>query len=54
VNELERYLNEGREAGALPGWLRDGSELEPEVRRLKAPTAEPTEPVEATEAPDNP
>jgi chromosome segregation ATPase len=54
VDELERYLNEGREAGALPGWLRDGSELEPEVRRLKAPTAEPTEPVEATEAPDNP
>ena len=29
--ELARFLEEGREAGALPGWLREGVELEPEV-----------------------
>ena len=45
--EIERFLVEGREAGALPGWLREGLELEPENRPLKAPTAEPGEPVEA-------
>lgn len=28
--EVIAYLEEGRRAGALPGWLRDGSELEPE------------------------
>lgn len=28
--ELERTLEEGRVAGALPGWLREGVELEPE------------------------
>lgn len=30
--ELARFLEEGREAGALPGWLREGVELEPEVK----------------------
>ncbi len=28
--ELEETLEEGRQAGALPGWLREGVELEPE------------------------
>lgn len=27
--EVEEFLEEGRRAGALPGWLRSGSELEP-------------------------
>jgi hypothetical protein len=27
--ELEDFLEEGRRAGALPGWLREGGELEP-------------------------
>lgn len=30
--ELDGILEEGRRAGALPGWLREGSELEPEKR----------------------
>lgn len=47
--EVERFLEEGREAGALPGWLREGIELEPVPETLRAPTAEPTEPVEAKE-----
>lgn len=50
--DLERYLGEGRQAGALPGWLREGSELEPERRVLKTPNAEPTEPVELEEPRD--
>lgn len=28
--ELEAFYEEGRKAGALPGWLREGAELEPE------------------------
>jgi hypothetical protein len=47
--ELERFLNEGRQAGAFPGWLREGSELEPEPLVLESPDAEPTEPVELEE-----
>lgn len=49
AQEVERFLEEGREAGALPGWLREGIELEPVPEKLRAPTAEPTEPVEANE-----
>jgi hypothetical protein len=30
--EVERVLEEGRRAGALPGWLREGIELEPEKK----------------------
>lgn len=29
--ELDDLLDEGREQGALPGWLREGVELEPEL-----------------------
>lgn len=29
--ELDRFLEEGRRAGALPGWLREGIEHEPEI-----------------------
>lgn len=32
--ELEATLDEGRRAGALPGWLREGAELEPEPDEL--------------------
>ncbi len=52
--DLERYLNEGREAGALPGWLREGSDLEPARTVTKAPDAEPTEPVVVEEPRDKP
>lgn len=31
--ELTTLLEEGRRAGALPGWLREGIELEPEEQR---------------------
>lgn len=30
AEEVADYLEQGRRAGALPGWLREGSELEPE------------------------
>lgn len=43
--ELEEFLEAGRQAGALPGWLREGIELEPEPAVSKEPIAEPTEPV---------
>ncbi len=29
-DELDRLLDEGRQSGALPGWLREGVEYEPE------------------------
>lgn len=54
AQEVDRFLLEGRRAGALPGWLREGIELEPVVPERKSPSAEPTEPVEATEAPRDP
>ncbi len=41
--ELEQFLEEGRQAGALPGWLQDGAEEEP------APKADPVSPTEAIE-----
>jgi hypothetical protein len=52
--DLEQFLTEGRQAGALPGWLREGAELEPERTVTKAPNAEPTEPVEVQEPRDRP
>jgi hypothetical protein len=45
--ELEELLEEGRRAGALPGWLREGAELEPkdEKKKDKGPgTLDPQEP----------
>ena len=47
--QLDQALEEGRIAGALPGWLRDGEELEPPVEEPEdegEPTtgAEPREP----------
>jgi len=47
--ELVTFLDEGRRAGALPGWLREGIELEPAVEPETATddleTLESTEPV---------
>lgn len=54
AEELEQFLDEGRRDGALPGWLREGVELEPAGKPLKSPSAEPGEPVEATEPPADP
>lgn len=42
--ELQRALEEGRLAGALPGWLREGIELEPEAVERPGTTHEPGEP----------
>lgn len=45
--DLRRLLNVGRRAGALPGWLREGLELEPEPprqRNVEPSTVEPVEP----------
>jgi hypothetical protein len=42
--ELEAALEEGRRAGALPGWLREGIELEPAAPEPERDAAEPGEP----------
>ncbi len=44
ADEVLAFLEEGRKAGALPGWLREGSELEPK------PIVETVDPLEAPEA----
>jgi hypothetical protein len=47
--EVEAFLDEGRRAGALPGWLREGVELEP-VPILQTPEGfQAVEPVVAEE-----
>jgi hypothetical protein len=57
-DELEVLLEEGRAAGALPGWLREGNELEPplapgdEGEALEE--ADPDEPVAAQPAREPP
>jgi len=43
--ELAVVLEEGRGAGALPGWLRAGIDLEPDTEAVEDPTVEPSEPV---------
>ena len=52
--DLERYLEEGRLAGAFPGWLRDGTELEPAHSPRKPAAAEASDTVEAPAAQDSP
>jgi hypothetical protein len=45
--ELDDFMEEGRQAGALPGWLREGAEQEParDEKKDKGPgTLEPKEP----------
>jgi hypothetical protein len=44
-HELEVFLEDGRKAGALPGWLREGGELEP------TPVPPPPAPTDAIEPP---
>lgn len=43
-SELATFLEEGREAGALPGWLREGIDLEPRPAEPESPIVEPGEP----------
>jgi len=52
--EVETFLEEGRRAGALPGWLREGAELEPEPVIEEAEPVDPAEPVEPTILDDEP
>ena len=44
--ELGEFLEEGRRAGALPGWLREGAEMEPDEEKPAASpgTVDPSEP----------
>lgn len=49
--ELNAYVDEGRRAGALPGWLREGAELEPPLPR---PPPAPTDAIEPLELPQGP
>lgn len=43
--ELEELLDEGRRAGALPGWLREGGELIPDEKTESGPgIVDPMEP----------
>lgn len=44
--DLRRLLNAGRRAGALPGWLREGLELEPDPPRERDAEPSTVEPVE--------
>ena len=47
--ELTDFLDEGRIAGALPGWLREGIDLEPKVEK----PVDPTQPIETPIYKDN-
>jgi hypothetical protein len=49
--ELDGFLEEGRRAGALPGWLREGNDLEPAP---PPPPPSPTEAIEPPQLPDGP
>ena len=51
-DRLDTFLDDGRRAGALPGWLREGIELEPagEETTDEPNPAEPVEPVIVDEA----
>lgn len=56
-DEAERYaervgelVDEGRRAGALPGWLREGIDLEPQAEAAPAAGRDPAEPGEPTMA----
>lgn len=42
---LDATLEEGRRAGALPGWLREGLELEPTPEALEGRGVEPEDPI---------
>ena len=52
--EVEAFLEEGRRAGALPGWLREGVELEPVPILQTADGTTMVEPVVADEPSPNP
>lgn len=49
--ELAAFMEEGRRAGALPGWLREGTDKEPEK---KPEPASPTESIEPPVLPEGP
>ncbi len=53
-HEIDAFLDEGRRAGALPGWLREGIEIEPEPPAEAADSADPQEPRVLDEEPPPP
>jgi hypothetical protein len=50
--EVEAFLEQGRVAGALPGWLREGVELEPVPVLQRIDEVEAIEPVAAEPPPE--
>jgi len=52
--ELDAFLEEGRRAGVLPGWLREGIELEPEPAPPAPDSNDPREPVVIDQDPGQP
>jgi hypothetical protein len=56
AEEVLAFYDEGRRAGALPGWLREGAELEPEpvVEKAAPDPSEPQEPEIYDESPPEP
>ncbi len=52
--ELAVFLEEGRRAGVLPGWLREGIELEPEPPPPAPDSSDPREPVVIDQSPGPP
>jgi hypothetical protein len=52
--EVEAFLEEGRRSGALPGWLREGVELEPQPVLETPDGVDVIEPVASDEPPSNP
>jgi hypothetical protein len=56
-HDLEAFIESGRRAGALPGWLREGMELEPEEttddKGSEFGPAEPREPIVVERDPDD-
>jgi hypothetical protein len=52
--ELDAFLEEGRRSGALPGWLREGAEDEPQPKETPPPATESAEPREYRQGAEGP
>lgn len=52
--DLDAFLEEGRRIGALPGWLREGAEDEPQRKETPPPATESAEPREYRQGTEGP